>query len=262
MKKRKGNSLWLTRGHTYDLGSLLSKIGPQSKSALGNSFSGLSDSLGSGMNIVGTLGDIVGTGVQLSQISDTTDEHSNINQQANTRFSGNSTESLLGEWNSTNLLDNQYNMEDIRGYSNGEMAGKIAGSVGKGAMTGLTVGGPIGAVIGGLIGGIGSGIGAVVGTNKAETEADMLSKLQEQANNKMLNTYSSQVQYADAQNALNRTVAADGGGIHIKLHSPYILDNKPYYKNGGVLEGDFDVEDISEEEISELDKLGYTVTLL
>lgn len=216
MKKRKGNSLWLTRGHTYGLGSLLSKIWTQSKGASSNSFGSLAKSIGSGLNIVGTLGDIVGTGVQLGQISDTSDEHSNINQQAGTRFSGTSAESLLGEWNSTNLLDNQYNMEDVRGYSDGEMAGKIAGSVGKGAMTGLTVGGPIGAVIGGLIGGIGSGIGAVVGTNRAKTEADMLSKLQEQANNKMLNTYSSQVQYADTQNALNRTIAADGGGIHIK----------------------------------------------
>lgn len=216
MKTRKGKSLWLTRGHTYDLGSLLSKMKSNSSASLLNSFNGLSSSLGSGMNILGTLGDIAGTGVQLSQISDTSDEHSAINQQANTRFSGTSTESLLGEWNSTNLLDNQYNMEDIRGYSNVEMAGKIAGSMGKGIMTGLRVGGPIGAIVGGVIGGIGSGVGAVIGTNKAKTEADMLSRLQEKANDKMLDTYSAQVQYADAQNALNRNIAADGGGIHIK----------------------------------------------
>lgn len=50
-----------------------------------------------------------------------------------------------------------------------------------------------------------------------------------------------------------------GGKIHIK---PYILEGKNYYKNGGVLEGDFDVDNLSREEITELNKLGYTVEIL
>lgn len=52
---------------------------------------------------------------------------------------------------------------------------------------------------------------------------------------------------------------AEGGSIRIK---PYILEGKRYYKNGGVLEGDFDVDDLSREEIEELNKLGYIVEIL
>ena len=57
----------------------------------------------------------------------------------------------------------------------------------------------------------------------------------------------------------NENIYAEGGSIHIK---PYVLQGKTYYRNGGVLEGDFDVEDISDEEIRELGKLGYIVEIL
>lgn len=52
---------------------------------------------------------------------------------------------------------------------------------------------------------------------------------------------------------------ASGGDIYIK---PYILEGKRYYKNGGVLEGDFDIDNLSKEEIIELNRLGYTVEIL
>lgn len=52
---------------------------------------------------------------------------------------------------------------------------------------------------------------------------------------------------------------ADGGKIHIKS---YVLEGKRYYKNGGVLEGDFDVDDLSKNEIMELNRLGYTIEIL
>lgn len=45
-------------------------------------------------------------------------------------------------------------------------------------------------------------------------------------------------------------------------HGGKILDGKKYYKNGGVLEGDFDVDDLTEAEIRELDKLGFDVEIL
>lgn len=50
-----------------------------------------------------------------------------------------------------------------------------------------------------------------------------------------------------------------GGKIHIK---PKIFNGKVYYRDGGILEGDFDVDDISDEELYELDRLGYDVDIL
>ena len=50
-----------------------------------------------------------------------------------------------------------------------------------------------------------------------------------------------------------------GGKIYIKH---YVLEGKKYYKNGGVLEGDFDIDNLSINEIIELNKLGYTVEIL
>lgn len=49
----------------------------------------------------------------------------------------------------------------------------------------------------------------------------------------------------------------DGG-----IFPSYILKGKKYFKNGGILEGDFEVEDISDEEIKELNRLGYNVEFL
>ena len=48
----------------------------------------------------------------------------------------------------------------------------------------------------------------------------------------------------------------EGGGSY----NPLI--GKKYYKDGGILEGDFDVEDLTYEEIKELDRLGYSVERL
>lgn len=52
---------------------------------------------------------------------------------------------------------------------------------------------------------------------------------------------------------------SSGGKIRIK---PEIFNGKVYYRNGGILEGDFDVDDISDEELYELDRLGYDVDIL
>lgn len=52
---------------------------------------------------------------------------------------------------------------------------------------------------------------------------------------------------------------AKGGSIHIK---PEIFSGKVYYRNGGILEGDFEVDNISDEELRELAILGYNVEIL
>lgn len=215
MKKRKTKSLWLTKGHRYDLGSWMIN---QSKNAVEKAFNtdgvfDLNKAAGSIGGALGAFGDIIGTSAQLGTISDTSDDRGLIQNFLNTRFSGGSTDSLLGEWNSTNLLDNHYSIDDIRGYSDGEMGGKILGSVGKGALAGSKFG-PIGTLIGGAIGGISSGIGAFIGTKKAEDEAFQLKKLQREANNKVIDTFNSQAQQVNYKNTLNRNIYANGGELN------------------------------------------------
>lgn len=215
MKKRKTKSLWLTKGHKYDLGSWMVN---QSKNAVDKAFNtdgvfDLKKAAGSIGGTVGALGDILGTSQQLATITDTADERALIDNFQNKEFSGNSVESLLGEWNSTNLLKNSYATDEIRGYSDGEMAGKIVGSVGKGALAGAKFG-PIGAIVGGAVGGLSTGIGAIIGTKKAEDEAFQLQKLQREANNKVVNTYDSQAQDVNLKNALNRNIYANGGDLN------------------------------------------------
>lgn len=215
MKKRKTKSLWLTKGHRYDLGSWM---GNQSKIAVDKAFKtdgvfDLNKAAGSIGGSIGALGDIIGTSVQLGTISDTSDDRGLIQNFQNTTFSGNTTDSLLGEWNSTNLLDNRYASDDIRGYSDEEMAGKIVGSIGKGALAGAKFG-PYGALIGGAIGGISSGIGAIIGTKKAEDEAFQLKKLQREANNRVIDTFNSQAQQVNYKNVLNRNIYANGGELN------------------------------------------------
>ena len=57
----------------------------------------------------------------------------------------------------------------------------------------------------------------------------------------------------------NINARANGGSIRIK---PEIFNGKVYYRDGGSLEVDFDVDDISDEELYELDRLGYDVDIL
>ena len=215
MKKRNSKSLWLTRGHRYDFGSWMMD---QTKSSVDKAFNvdgvfNFTKASGSIGSTLGALGDIIGTSRQLGTITDTSDDRGLIQDFQNTTFSGNTTDSLLGQWNSTDFLDNQYDMEDIRGYSNGEMIGKIGGSIGKGALAGAKYG-PIGALVGAAVAGISSGIGAAVGTNKAKREAEELERLQNKANAQVIDTFDSQAQQVNWKNALNRNIYANGGEIN------------------------------------------------
>ena len=215
MKKRNSKSLWLTRGHRYDFGSWMMN---QTKSSVDKAFNvdgvfNFTKASGSIGSTLGALGDIIGTSRQLGTITDTSDDRGLIQDFQNTTFSGNTTDSLLGQWNSTDFLDNRYDMEDIRGYSNGEMIGKIGGSIGKGALAGAKFG-PIGALVGAAVGGISSGVGAAVGTNKAKREAEELERLQNKANAQVIDTFDSQAQQVNWKNALNRNIYANGGEIN------------------------------------------------
>lgn len=54
---------------------------------------------------------------------------------------------------------------------------------------------------------------------------------------------------------------AKGGSIHIDPKK-YILQGKKYFQGGKVIEGEFDVDDISKEEINELNRLGFEIDII
>lgn len=55
---------------------------------------------------------------------------------------------------------------------------------------------------------------------------------------------------------------SDEEETHTYASGDSILKGKKYYKNGGVLEGDFDVDDLTKAEIQELNRLGFNVEIL
>lgn len=61
--------------------------------------------------------------------------------------------------------------------------------------------------------------------------------------------------YADGGNLFKK------GGIYIKPEK-YILQGKKYFQGGKVIEGEFDVDDISKEEINELNRLGFEIDII
>lgn len=174
-------------------------------------------SLDSLLGIGSTTADLLGSSYGLSQISDTTDDYYQLNSLANTKFTGNSVDSLMGQWGNTRLSNNQYNLNDIRGYDNTELAGNILSSAGKGALTGLQFG-PWGALIGGAAGALTSGIGSIIGTNKANQAILDLKAAEQQANNRVVNNYNSEAIQLNNNNSLLRksTLLGNGGKIYIK----------------------------------------------
>ena len=284
----------LSKGHRYNLGSWLRD---QTQQAVNKAFNtdGKFDFTKAAGSIGGTLGDVgsmFSAANQLMNITDTTDDRALIGDAYNKEFSGNSTDSLLSQWDSTNLLDNQYNVEDIRGYSDGEMGGKILGSIGQGAMAGAKYG-PWGAIGGALLGGLTSGIGAAIGTDEARKEVQELELLQQIANRKTVDSFNSQANIMNQNNFNNREILADGGKIHIKPSKKgtftaaakkrgmgvqefarKVLANKEdyssamvkkanfahvfggrNYSNGGYLEGN--IYEVDEDELNKIISLGY-----
>lgn len=116
-------------------------------------------------------------------------------------------------------------------------------------------------------------------SDKAKKLTAELNRQREIANQQAIANFGAVAENLDTQNDLNALAnyAAYGGPLTMRYTgtmSPfgntfakggipnYILNGKKYYKDGGVLEGDFDVDDITDEEIRELNRLGYDVEVL
>lgn len=173
-------------------------------------------------NTLGALGSgltgVIGAGVSNNKIADTSEEEAIIDAVENTLFSSGSYNNLLAEFDANNMARANYNMEDVRGLTEGQMAGNTLKGVASGALTGLQVGGPWGAVAGAAIG-LGSGLaGIFTGNRKAKRKADELNADAKEANlqylanfnNASLNTHNTMF------NNTLLNMAAKGGKIYIK----------------------------------------------
>lgn len=115
-------------------------------------------------------------------------------------------------------------------------------------------------------------------SNKAKNLTASLNRDRDFANERYLSSVRNSVDNIRTNEMLNANYAAYGGPLTMRYTgtiSPfgntfangggipgYILNGKKYYKEGGVLEGDFDVDDITDDEIKELNRLGYDVEIL
>lgn len=115
-------------------------------------------------------------------------------------------------------------------------------------------------------------------SNKAKNLTASLNRDRDFANERYLSSVRNSVDNIRTNEMLNANYAAYGGPLTMRYTgtmSPfgntfangggipdYILNGKKYYKEEGVLEGDFDVDDITDDEIKELNRLGYDVEIL
>ena len=108
-------------------------------------------------------------------------------------------------------------------------------------------------------------------SNKASKKAKELNNKINDANIRARSSLVNAGNNISEQNMLNALAnySAFGGPLNFTRDSasyPHLyqyFDNRPFYKDGGILEGDFDLGDknITDEELKALKKLGYEVTI-
>lgn len=155
----------------------------------------------------------IGLGTSLAQIKDTSADESFIENVGSTQFSGGDTNALLSSFNANSLARTNYTADEIRGFSDGQLAGNVLSSTASGALSGAMKGGWIGALVEGGANLIGGTIGALAGNRKAENKANELNKLAEEANKQYLNNFANAA--SNTQNKMFNNsllnIAAEGG---------------------------------------------------
>lgn len=176
------------------------KLTDKQKSVLGNTLTGLTDGLG--------------VAASLAQINDTSGQESLIEGVGNTQFAGD-TNSLLASFDANNMARTNYTGDEIRGFTDGQLAGSILTNTAKGALSGALKGGWVGALVEGGANLVGGTAGALVGNQRAHARANELNKLAEQANKQYLNSFSNAV--SNNQNKMFNNsllnIAAYGGPL-------------------------------------------------
>ena len=143
------------------------KLTDKQKSMLGSAATGLSSG--------------IGLGTSLAQIDDTSGQEALIEGVGSTQFAGDY-DSLMNSFDATNMARTNYTADEIRGFTDAQLAGNILTSTATGALSGATKGGWVGALIEGGSNLIGGTVGALIGNRKAQDKAERLNYLAEENN--------------------------------------------------------------------------------
>ena len=164
--------------------------------------------------------------------------------------------SLMNAWNSIGFAKDNYTKRDIDKQTGFQKGLGVFNSTASGASAGMSIGGPWGALIGGVAG-LGSGLYGMFNRGaQAKKAAKRLNAQADTVNSNLLagfNNNATNLDISAGQNML-ANYSAYGGGLNV-------LDNQPYYADGGILEGDYDVDNITPEQIMELKRRGYNVDI-
>lgn len=128
--------------------------------------------LGNTLGLASTALNAVTTGLNNSNIADTSSLENNIGKVGASAPTVSSTDDVLNAWSNLQHLDH-VSWKDIRGGNAGSAATSALGAAASGASAGMAFG-PVGSIIGGAIGGIASGIGSLFGRRKAKKKAKEL----------------------------------------------------------------------------------------
>lgn len=165
-------------------------------------------------DVVGTVINLVGNGIQQAKIEDTSGLKSKIVEKGFTPITTSSNEDLISQWRNNRNLHN-VSTKDIR---NKTIFGDIANSVsasGQGFSAGSHFG-PWGAAIGAVVGGVSSLIGSIFGRSKAKRERNRVNSLIADANQRSWNQLDLAASNLENQNAYNMQLnyAKLGGPLH------------------------------------------------
>ena len=164
--------------------------------------------------------------------------------------------SLMNAWNSIGFAKDNYIKRDIDKQTGFQKGLGVFNSTASGASAGMSIGGPWGALIGGVAG-LGSGLYGMFNRGaQAKKAAKRLNAQADTVNSNLLSGFNNNATNLDISAGQNMLAnySAYGGGLNV-------LDNQPYYADGGILEGDYDVDNITPEQIRELRRRGYNVQI-
>ena len=171
------------------------------KSMLGSAATGLSNG--------------IGLGTSLAQIDDTSGQEALIEGVGSTQFTGGDTSNLLSSFDANNMARTNYTADEIRGFTDGQLAGNILASTATGALSGAMKGGWVGALIEGGSNLVGGTVGALAGNAKAQKRAAELNSLAEDNNRLYLNNFANAA--SNTQNKMFNNsllnIAAYGGPL-------------------------------------------------
>lgn len=212
------------------------KLTDKQKSMLGSAATGLSSG--------------IGLGTSLAQIEDTSADEAFIEGVGNTQFDTGDTNTLMASFDANNMARTNYTADEIRGFTDGQLAGNILASTASGALSGAMKGGWVGALIEGGSNLIGGTAGALIGNRKAQDKAEKLNHLAEENNRLYLNNFANA-----ASNTQNKMF--NNSLLNIVAYGGPLFNHGGDWSNGEYLEGyEYDLD---EAEINKLLNLGYEI---